>query len=201
VSGVPILLEGTALRVLVVGGGAVAARKVRTLLEAGAQIRVVAPRVGDAIRTRVGERLSIVERGYVRGDLSDAQLVIAATDDRSVNAAVASDARAGNRLVNVADAPDEGSFAMMATHRTGALVIGVSAGGVPGAAARIRDAIAERFDSRYATALANLAALRRRLLEERKADEWRSVTATALDADFCSSVEANALAKRVAPWV
>jgi siroheme synthase (precorrin-2 oxidase/ferrochelatase) len=102
--------------------------------------------------------------------------------------------------VSVADAPAEGSFTMMATHRSGVLVVGVSAGGVPGAATRIRDAIAQRFDSRYAAALAELAELRRRLLDRRDAEAWRSLSASVLDADFCTVVEADDLSLRMAPW-
>ena len=200
-SGLPILLEASALRVLVVGGGAVATRKTIAFCEAGAQVRVIAPIIADEIRTlEPAGRVSLVERAYRSDDIGDAQLVIAATDDRSVNAQVASDARAANRLVNVTDLPSEGSFATMATHRSGALVIGVTAGGVPGAAARIRDVIAERFDSRYARALADLAAVRRALIDRGDGLAWRALASEVLDARFCESVERASLAERVATW-
>jgi siroheme synthase-like protein len=201
VSGVPILLEASALRVLVVGGGAVATRKARAFAEAGAQVRVVAPAIAEEIRALAPTgRVSLVERAYRSDDVADAQLVIAATDDRAANAQVAADARAAHRLVNVTDLPAEGSFATMATHRSGALVIGVTAGGVPGAAARIRDVIAERFDSRYARALADLAALRRALIDRGDALAWRALASEAIDARFCESVERASLAERVSTW-
>jgi siroheme synthase-like protein len=201
VSGVPILLEAAAVRVLVVGGGAVATRKARAFTEAGAQVRVVAPTIADEIRAlESAGRVSVVERPYESADIADAQLVVAATNDRAVNARVASDARAANRLVNVTDRPAEGSFATMATHRSGALVIGVTAGGVPGAAARIRDVIAERFDSRYARALADLADLRRSLIDRGDGAAWRALAGEAIDARFCESVERASLAERVATW-
>jgi siroheme synthase-like protein len=201
VSGLPILLEAAALRVLVVGGGAVATRKARAFYEAGAQVRVIAPTIGDELRTLDATgRVSLAERAYRSDDIADAQLVVAATDDRAVNARVASDARAANRLVNVTDLPAEGSFATMATHRSGALVIGVTAGGVPDAAARIRDVIAERFDSRYARALADLAELRRSLIDRGDGVAWRALASAAIDAQFCESVERASLAERVATW-
>ena len=200
-SGLPILLDGPALRVLVVGGGTVASRKTAVLLDAGARVRVVAPQVSDAMRVIADAgRVELLERRYARGDVGDALLVIAATDDRAVNAAVTEEARAANRLVNVADAPAEGSFATMATHRSGTLVIGVSAGGVPRAAARIRDAIAARFDSRYARALADLTAIRRELLDRGEGARWRARSSEVLDAGFCAVVERGALAERVAAW-
>jgi siroheme synthase-like protein len=201
VSGLPILIEGSAVRVLLVGGGTVASRKAAVLLEAGAHLRVVAPVIADALRAMAATgRVELVERRYERGDVGDAQLVVAATDDRTVNAAVLADAQAASRLVNVADAPADGSFWTMATHRSGELVIGVSAGGVPGAAARIRDAIAMRFDNRYARALAELTAVRRHLLDRGEGDAWRRRATETFGAGFCEAVESGSLAERVTSW-
>lgn len=202
-SGLPILIEAAGVRVLVVGGGAVAARKVRAFWESGARVRVVAPTIADEIRAleSIGTLgITLVERAYESDDVGDAQLVIAATSDRAVNAQVAADARVAHRLVNVADRPSEGTFATMATHRSGALVVGVSAGGVPGAAARIRDVIAARFDSRYARALADLADLRRSMLDRGDGMSWRALSRDAIGAQFCDSVERASLAERVAAW-
>lgn len=200
-SGIPILVEASSVRVLIVGGGVVAARKARALSDAGARVRVVAPACGDEMRALAADgRVELVERVYEPADATDAELVVAATNDRAVNATVAEHARAAHRLVNVADAPEEGSFATMATHRSGGLVIGVSAGGVPGAAARIRDAIASRFDSRYARALAELAALRRTLVDRGDGPTWRALSSGVLDAEFCQSVERDGLHDQVAPW-
>jgi siroheme synthase-like protein len=201
VSGLPILVEGTAIRALIVGGGAVASRKAAVLLEAGAHVRVVSPAVGDAMKAIVNAgRVELTQRRYEREDIGDAQLVVAATDDRAVNATVATDARASGRLVNVADRPAEGSFATMAMHRAGALVIGVSAGGVPGAAARIRDAIAARFDSRYSRALTEMASVRRALLDRGEGATWRTRSAELLDDGFCDAVERGEVEQQVATW-
>jgi precorrin-2 dehydrogenase / sirohydrochlorin ferrochelatase len=201
VSGVPILVEGSAIQVLIVGGGAVASRKAAVLLEAGAHVRIVAPVVGDAMRAIVNAgRVELVHRRYEPGDIGDAQLVVAATDDRAVNAAVASDARAAGRLVNVADRPADGSFATMAMHRAGSLVIGVSAGGVPGAAARIRDAIAARFDSRYSRALAELTSVRRALLDRGDGATLRERSAELLGDGFCEAVEQGTVEQKAAAW-
>jgi precorrin-2 dehydrogenase/sirohydrochlorin ferrochelatase len=194
------MLEGSGLRVLVVGGGSVAARKAGALCVAGAVVRLVAPEVGAAIRALVETgRVEYVARRYAAGDVGDADLVIAATDDRATNSAVAAEARAAHRLVNVADAPDEGTFVTMAAHHAGGLVIGVSAG-VPAAAARIRDAIAERFDARYGVALAELSGLRDVLLAAGRGARWREVSADVTGAGFCDTIDAGRFEERMRPW-
>jgi siroheme synthase-like protein len=201
VSGIPILLEGTALSVLVVGGGPVAGRKASAFAAAGASVRVVAREPSPAMRELArAHGLTLDERSYEPADVDGALLVIAATDDRSVNARIAADARATSRLVNVADAPEEGSFATMATHRAGTLVVGVSAGGVPGAAARVRDAVSERFGDRYADVLRQLASLRRTMIERGASAEWRALASDKLDERFCDAVESGALEARMAAW-
>lgn len=200
-SGIPVLLEGSALTVLVVGGGPVAVRKASAFAAAGASVRVVSREPSPAMRELArAHHFRLDERGYEPADVADAMLVVAATNDRSVNAAIAADGRASARLVNVADAPDEGSFATMATHRSGTLVVGVSAGGVPGAAARIRDEVAGRFDARYDDALRRLAALRRTMLQRGASTEWRAFASEVLDEDFCDAVETGALEARMAAW-
>lgn len=200
-SGVPILVDGVGLRVLVVGGGPVAARKLGALLHAGARVRVVAPEATDEIRALAAAgQLEWLARAYLPADLGDAQLVITATDDRAVNAKVGADARAVYRLVNVADAPDDGTFTMMAVHRSGSLVVGVSTGRVPGAAARIRDAIARRFDNRYARALELLAGVRRAALARGDNERWRAMARGVVNDDFCRSVEEDTLDEQVASW-
>jgi precorrin-2 dehydrogenase / sirohydrochlorin ferrochelatase len=201
VSGVPILVEGRSLRALVVGGGPVAVRKAGSLAAAGAEVRVVALAPGDEMRALAASGgVTLIERAYEPGDVGDALLVVAATNDRDVNAAIAEEARKANRLVNVADAPESGTFATMAAHRSGALVIGVSAGGVPGAAARIRDAIAERFDARYARALGQLADLRRTLIDRRQGAAWRALSSEVIGPRFCEAVEQDRVDGQVTPW-
>ena len=200
-SGVPILVEAASTRVLVVGGGAVAVRKARLFAEAGAVVRVVARDPTDEMRALALEHhIPLGLRDYDRAAIGDAELVIAATNNRMVNAAIARDARAAHRLVNVVDAPDEGSFATMAMHRQGLLAIGVSAGGVPTAASRIRDAIAQRFDERYAVAIDELRARRSRLLAGDNGAEWRRLNDELLNENFCEAVEQGTLAQRTASW-
>jgi siroheme synthase (precorrin-2 oxidase/ferrochelatase) len=127
-------------------------------------------------------------------------LIVAATATSSVNERVARDARSATRAVNIADAPENGSFVFLAAHRAGSVTIGVGAGGVPNAAGRIRDSIAERIDARYAEAVAQCGELRQRLLAAAGANGWREVAADLIDERFCESVEQGTFAERAARW-
>ncbi|HEX6535086.1 MAG TPA: NAD(P)-dependent oxidoreductase [Gemmatimonadaceae bacterium] len=197
-----MLLEGSAVEALIVGGGGVAARKADALLHAGARVRIVAVESCAAVRALAAAhpRCRLHERAYEPGDIGAASLVFAATDRADVNARVAADAARAHRLVNVAGDPDAGSFVTVAAHHAGGLTVGVSAGGVPGAAARIRDSLAARLDARYAAALDALADLRRRLLGAGDRDGWRRAADALIDDRFCARVEAGGYAEEVAAW-
>lgn len=194
----PLMLEGSTLRALIVGGGEVAARKARALLEAGAQVRIVAPAISDGVRALSGA--TIIERAYASDDIGDASLVVAATSSREVNARVARDARSLGRLANVADAPAEGNCVTPATHRAGDLVIAVSAGGIPTIAARVRDAIATRYSADYANAVATLGALRAEMLAAGQRERWTRVAENVIGENFCDDVERGQLGERVRAW-
>jgi siroheme synthase-like protein len=200
VSDFPIALHGERLTAVVIGGGSVGTRKALALVEAGAQVRVISPEITpeleEAGRAR---RLTIVRESYRADRLGDATLVIAATDSREVNAQIAVDAHSRGKLVNITDFPDEGNFHTMALHRSGDVTIAVSAGGVPGAAARIRDAIAVRFDARYGRAVSALRGLRSRLIAGGD-ERWRDAAPKLLADDFCSSVEDGSFSQKVDSW-
>jgi len=108
-------------------------------------------------------------------------------------------ANARGMLVNISDYPDEGNFHTMALHRSGDVTIAVSSGGVPGAAARIRDAIAERFDSRYGRAVSALRGLRSRLIAGGE-DRWRAAAPKLVGDDFCNSVEDGSFTEKLDSW-
>ena len=196
------MLHGEAIEALIVGGGAVAARKARALLIAGARVRLVATEVGADVRALEASHpaFHVEERPYARNDIASAQFVIAATSDRATNRLVAEDGHAAHRLVNVADDPARGNCRTTATHRAGDLVIGVSAGGVPTAAVRIRDSIAEQFGELYGEAVATLASLRRRLLDAGASEEWHRAAEALIDEEFCARVESGAFASEAARW-
>ena len=201
-SGYALMLSGRSLRALVVGGGAVATRKVQAILPHVAHARVVAPAPSAALEGLARERpdaLSIEWRAYEPADIGDAELVFAATDRRDVNARVAADARALRRLVNVADGGDEGTFTTPAQRGMPPLHVAVSTG-VPEISRRLLDRIVARFDARYARAATEVAALRSALLRDGARDDWERARDQLLGDDFCDSVEDGRFDARLAAW-
>lgn len=202
----PIALDGARVDAVIVGGGSVAERKAKALLEAGARVRIIAAAPSAGVEALAGPRCTVAARAFALADLAPnatpgrTAVVVAATDRADVNARVADAARSLGILVNVVDDPGVGTFITPATHRAGDLVIAVTAGGVPGAAARVRDAIASRFNGRYGAAVEVLATLRRRLIDSGARDDWRRASRSLVGETFCESVETGAFAQELAAW-
>lgn len=117
----PLFLDLTGKSVVVVGGGAIAHRRVETLMAFGARVTVVTPEWRQAVVSGVDWK----PRPYAIGDLEGAVLAVAATDSRAVNRAVGEEARARNIPVSVADCAEECTFFFPAVCRSGGLVAGV----------------------------------------------------------------------------
>ena len=200
-SAYPVVLEGTGLIALVVGGGAVATRKVMALLDSGATVRVVAPEISDALADADGryERLHIIRERYDARYIENALIIGAATKTIRQRLEQSLPPTRG-RLVNVVTAPDSGNFVTPATHRAGQIVVAVSAGGVPGAAVRIRDRIAEGIDRRYESAVDRLAILRRELLDAGDRERWADAAATLIGSQFCDEVESGRFDAKGGEW-
>jgi len=116
----PIFLNLAGRRCLVVGGGAVAERKVEGLLAAGAQVTIVAPDLLESLRALVEQHsIAHVARKYKHGDLAGYALGFVATDDGATAAAVFSEARAAGIWVNSADVPSCCDFILPAVIRRG----------------------------------------------------------------------------------
>lgn len=143
-------------RCLVAGGGAVARRKAEGLVAAGADVLVVAPEVGEMPEGAVVER-----RAARLADLDGAVIVICATGDPGVNAALAREARRRGVLVNVVDDPAAGTFTVPAMLRHGRVQVAVStAGASPLFAARLRDELAAQLGDEHGELAELLAELR-----------------------------------------
>lgn len=166
--GVPLLVDVAGRRVVAVGAGPVAAGKVTPLLDAGADLVVVAPDAVPAIRDAAGQgRLVWRARAYADGDLAGAFLVVAATADGAVNARVAADAAASATFCVRTDraagatVPARGTAALLGTVRHGDFMVAASTGGrAPAVARHVREELAARYGPEYGALVDLLAELR-----------------------------------------
>ena len=146
-TGPPPYLTGLRLagrRVVVVGGGAVAARRVPRLVEAGADVWLVAPAVTAELAVLADQgRLRWLPRSYATGDLAGAWYVLAATDDEQANRAVSAEAEALRVFCVRADRAEEATAWTPATGEVEGVQVAVLAGRQPREAARVRDLVVD----------------------------------------------------------
>jgi siroheme synthase-like protein len=156
----PLVVDLSGRRVVVIGAGRVSAQKVAALLLAGARITLIS----DAVRVPLAPQIEdVVLRPFQRGDLEGAFLAVAATGDDEVNDRIVAEARERNILLNVVDDATRSNFFFTAVHRDGDVVVSVSTEGAsPALAQWVRNVVA-------ATLPKNLAGVARRLRAERDA--------------------------------
>lgn len=190
----PVYLNLKGKRVVVIGGGEVAERKVESLLGTEGLIVVISPKVTPRLASLVDEnRIDLQLRPYTPGDCAGAALVLSATDDPAVSRAVFQDATAIGALINTADQPALCDFIMPAVVRRGDIVIAISTGGTsPGLAARLRQKISKIIGPEYEQ-LAGLLSqarpeIRRRLPDER---ERKALHYRILDSDIMTCLKNN----------
>jgi len=161
----PVFLKLRNKLCVVVGGGKVAARKAASLLDSGADVRVVSPELTPALRELAAQgRIAWRAGPYSVEALAGAFLVVGATGEAAVNRQVAADCETRGLPVNIVDAPELCSFIVPAVVKRGSLVIAVSTGGAsPALSRRIREQLEEQFDESYSVLLAALGEARARV--------------------------------------
>jgi len=159
----PLLLDLSDRVIVIIGGGAVAARKAAGVIAAGAkQVTLVAPK----LTAEMPAGISHLAKTYDARDLTAAELVFAATNEPDVNAQVVRDAHAAGIFANRADTDEAepGDFIVPAVLRRGSLTITVSATAAPALAAKVRDEIAGSLDERWVTLSDATQSLRPRII-------------------------------------
>lgn len=158
----PVFLSLKDRLAVVVGGGDVAERKVRTLLRYGAKVRVVSPELTIGLEELLEDcGIEVERRGYVRGDLTGAAIVVCATDDNEVNRAVFAEAEERGQLVNVVDVTDLCNFIVPSVIHRGPFQIAVStAGAAPAVAKRVRRQLQAEFGDEWETYVTLLGQVR-----------------------------------------
>lgn len=181
----PVFMSLAGRRCVAVGGGKVAARKARRLLQARARVVVVAPEVDEELAAMATE---VHRRPYRPGDLEGAFLAFAATDSREVNAAVAQEAKRLGVPVNVADRPQEGDFALPSTLRRGGLQVAVSTGGAsPVLAREVRKRLEALFGPEWAGLVEEVGREREARLAGEAPEETERHRRLKAEVDLCLS--------------
>jgi siroheme synthase-like protein len=163
--GYPVNLLVRGRRVVVVGGGRIAARKIESLLEAGAVVHVVARDLVDELQVARDEgRITVAERPFESTDLDGAWLATAATSTPAVNRAVFEAGEVRRVWVNAADDPSNCSFTLMSVVRRGDLVVTVGTGGrSPALATYLKDHVAREMGPEWGALLDLLSEAREEL--------------------------------------
>jgi precorrin-2 dehydrogenase/sirohydrochlorin ferrochelatase len=176
-TGLPVNLLVRGRRVVVVGAGRIAARKIEPLLDLGADVHVIAPVIGTEVAAwAAAGRCTVAEREFTAGDLDGAWLALTATDDPAVNAAVFAAGEAARVWVNSADDPANCAFTMMSVVRRSDLVVAVSTGGrSPALATYLRRSLSKEIGPEYEVLLDLLAEAR---------EAWRASGRSSEDADW-----------------
>jgi len=163
----PMFLKLAGRRCLVVGGGAIGEGKIAGLLDAGAELTVVAPEVTETVKEWASAaRIAWLARPFSPADLEGVFLVVAATSHAEVNDLVFREARQRGILCNVVDDPVRCDFYYPAVLRRGRLQIAISTEGAnPALAQRLRQELEQQFSAEYAAWLEELGETRQRLFK------------------------------------
>ena len=167
----PLFADLTHRPVLVVGGGVVAERRVTLLLEAKAAVTVSSPQLSERLAELAGDgAITHVSKAYAADSLEPYWLVVAATDDKAVNAAVAAAAVAAKRFCNVVDDPALCTFIMPAIVDRSPVTIAIGSSGLSPVLARWIKGVIETLLPARLGALAELAGRWRARVREQVVD-------------------------------
>jgi precorrin-2 dehydrogenase/sirohydrochlorin ferrochelatase len=182
----PAFIDLSGKKAVVIGGGEVGERKIRTLIDAGAEVTVVAPEITPRVREWVtAGKVHHRERDYRDGDAAGAAVVMVATDDRPLNARIAQGLSGAACLVNVADIPGESNFIVPSLVVRGELVIAVSTGGAsPALARRLREQLEREFGPEYALLVDILRRVRGDLKDRVSSEGRKRILRELVDADL-----------------
>jgi precorrin-2 dehydrogenase/sirohydrochlorin ferrochelatase len=161
----PAFLDLKDKKAVILGGGKVAERKVRLLIQAGASVTLVSPDITGNIRKLVNRGLlQHVERTYRKGDLKNAFIVIAGTSSSVINKKIAQDAR---HLLNVVDMPTEGNYIVPSILKRGPLTIAISTeGSSPAISRAIRKELERYYSSDFALYLKFVERIRKKAMKD-----------------------------------
>jgi precorrin-2 dehydrogenase/sirohydrochlorin ferrochelatase len=161
----PAFLSLKNKKAVVVGGGKVAERKVRLLVKAGANVKIISPVITKPLeKLRDEGNLKHVNRNYIKRDLKNAYIVIAATSSVELNTKIAGDSE---NLVNVVDTPSEGNYIVPSVVTRGPLTIAISTEGTsPAVSKTIRKEVEKHYSKEFTNYMRFLEVMREKAVAE-----------------------------------
>lgn len=171
----PLFLDISKKRVLVVGGGRVAERKVRTLLKFKAKIKVISPEVTKGLeRIKDKDLIELERKNYEENDLLGVDFVISATNNRMLNKKVSSDAKKMGVYANIVDDPELCDFIMPSIVKRGPLILAISTSGkAPLFSKKLRKDLEKMISKEYIKYLSKILRLRREIQKKVKEKKLR----------------------------
>ncbi len=172
----PICLDLKDKKCVVVGGGEVAVRKVKSLVEAQAKVIVISPEINSSLKELVKKyKITYLNQEYKSEYIEkDTFLVIAASNNKRLNAKIAKDANKSNLLINVVDSPKLCNFIVPATFHRGNLIISISTSGKsPALARKIKEDLQKSYGVEYEVLVDLLGKLRTEVQAKYKDEENR----------------------------
>ena len=188
----PVFLDLKGRSCVIIGGGEVAERKIRSLQECRARVTVISPEVTPAIEEMAGrDELEWIPREYSRGDLQGVFLAIAATDRQKVNEAIAGEAETEKVILNVVDNTPLCTFIAPSVLKRGEVTMAISTGGAsPALARKLRESLEHSEALGYASLAEILSSARKEVKRrgvEVHSDRWQECITT----DLVALVEAG----------
>jgi precorrin-2 dehydrogenase/sirohydrochlorin ferrochelatase len=174
----PILLDLKDKKCVVVGGGNVAFRKVKSLVEAEANVMVISPQITSSLKELVNKnKITYLKQEYKSEHIKkDTFLVIAASNNKELNTKIANDAHKLNLLINVVDSPNLCNFILPATLRRGKLIISISTSAQsPALAKKIKEELQNIYGAEYEILVDLLGKLRTKVHAKYKNEKARKI--------------------------
>jgi len=166
----PIFIKLKGKKVLVVGGGTVATRKVKKLINYYPEITIVSPKITTELQRLISKHnLKYSQRNYRKSDLKNKWIIFVATDDKDLNKQISQDAKKSGILINVVDNPAYCSFIVPSVITRGDLQIAISTSGIsPLLTKTLRKKIENLFGNEYITLLKLIKKYRKVILDKFK---------------------------------
>lgn len=180
----PVYIHSSKVRVLVVGGGSIALRKLKSIVDSQTKVVVIAMSLSADFQVFVDQHdIQYIEKRYEKGDAKGYEIVIAATNSSETNDLVQEDAE---QLINRVDSVEKGNILLPATIRRGQLVLTVSTGSAsPMLAKKIKDDLEQQFDDNYTGYITFLSRVRERYIGN------RTILRAVVDEDFINMTDSQ----------